>query len=184
MNGNFTARKVKELDNNEDGILIVDNALSKINRIFIHEESYCKHLIAITPYTEDLLFEPKEMTNYFVPIYTELFIDSSPRNDYIGGEYNKEIFKKTNVIETDYRFPRYAHLNRYTMNRLRRVIGLMRNYCPSENLDDKILLCILPILELHNQTADAGELLAKIESEETINSDTRQIIENFLGMRR
>lgn len=44
-----------------------------------------KFLLATCPYAEELQIEPRGLLNYFVPIMTEIFVDSKPERKFVGG---------------------------------------------------------------------------------------------------
>ena len=44
-----------------------------------------KLILAVHPFAEDLLIEPKGLYNYVVPVLTELFVDQPAYGKYVGG---------------------------------------------------------------------------------------------------
>lgn len=98
----YDSGEITEAVNNSDKVVIIENPFNSewIYSIMDIINTPDKFFILVTPFMEDLSIEPKGLLNYFLPIFTELFIDSEPTNAFFGSKasegYIPRIEKKAN----------------------------------------------------------------------------------------
>lgn len=175
-----------EVINSDDKVIIIDNPFSSewIYSIMELISIPDKFFILVTPFIEDLSIEPKGLLNYVLPIFTELFVDSEPTNEFVGSIPSEE-FIPTNGKNVSNRF--YIQLlskmkiSSFAVKKICTVIAQAASlYEISEGTD--LVYILLPcayitgreelLLEaLHNQ----NNVLSKASSEHI------KLVENYLG---
>lgn len=88
--------------NSDDEIISVLNPFAPNFIAYLPELVNCgKFILAIYPFVEDLKIEPRSFYNYFLPVFTELVIDSLPEQNistkYLLSEELKEKFTLTEI---------------------------------------------------------------------------------------
>ena len=76
------------LTSSDEQIIVIDNPLQANWESYVIRQisKRDKFYILTIPFSEDLVLEPRSLFNYCVPVITELFVSSSPSQNYTGGE--------------------------------------------------------------------------------------------------
>lgn len=184
LGGNYSENVIENLDP-DDKIVILENAFNPYwNKLFqsLHAKKD-KLFIAVTPYLEDAIMEPRSMTDYFIPLYTGLFIDKSPNGNYVGGYCNPDLLaidETTHV--TNNKLLQSVTLSLFARSQISRVLNTMHQVNDNKMIDGDILFCILPILILQKQHSDIEEYIdALIADGADVTTKTLGLIKEYLG---
>lgn len=86
--GDFNDRDLQQCQNSNAAIVVIENPFEHswytgvLRLLSLRRRFY----IVVHPFTEDLTIEPNSLINYCFPMFTEAFVDSVPRMNYIGGQ--------------------------------------------------------------------------------------------------
>jgi len=174
----------------DDPVIIIDNIFNpQWNQILFKvmmEKN--KYFIAVTPYPEEIMIEPKGLLNYFTPLFTDLFVNNVPNQNYIGGKYNPKLLEPLKIERMkNNRLLKTVSLSELARNRMNRVISTLHEIIDSKvpedkTLDGDVLFCVLPILILQNKTDDIDTQITRMESEGKLSKKIVTAIKDYLGI--
>ena len=145
---NFSRSSVSECFNSNDKVIKIMNPFSSdwVNRIPEIVSNSDKFFIATHPYSEDTLIEPKSLYSYFLPIFTEVFIEKSPSGSIIGGKIG-ENYKEFQIVEgarSHGKILTEMHAPLLVRNRIQSLVANMHKMLNNQNEDYDVLFALLP----------------------------------------
>ena len=138
-----------------------------------------KLILAVHPFAEDLLIEPKGLYNYVVPVLTELFVDQPASGKYVGGCFGADFrgydrTKPQKKLHLAKKLPMPAMLR----NQLQQMLADMKALLGRDEPDYDVLFGALPYAYV---TGKADAILEGTEDEGGLSKDTQALIRAFLG---
>lgn len=179
--GAYNLGAVEECMRDEGRILALLDPINTgwISHIPEFAEGKDKLILAVHPFAEDLLIEPRGLYNYVVPVLTELFVGQPASGKYIGGCF------EANFQEYDCAKPqKKIHMARklpmpvLLRNRLQQMLAGMKTLLGKDMPDYDMLFATLPYAYA---TGKADVLLEDIEDGGGLSKDTQTLIHAFLG---
>ena len=119
------------------------------------------YFCAVYPFPEDIQFEPNSLCNLFLPLYTELFVKTSPTNSFIGGVFasDYEDFDAPLFEEVPHRKELgLLHASLFTKERMQTILSYMKEMSSGDYEDDALSTVVLP----YALTTQQNELLKEI----------------------
>ncbi len=169
---------------------VVDLAINNSDKVIIVENPYAtgwfqafarlsdKFLLAVCPYAEDLQIEPRGFVNYFIPIVTEILVDSRPERKFVGGticddyeDYKSDVKPKRDSAIASLRLSPYAEK---VLNNLRVTIDGMLTP------EDVGLSCTLLLVSCLYTCGKAEKIRDIVESIH-IPDETKQLFLKYYG---
>lgn len=117
---------------------------------------------AVYPFPEDIQFEPNSLCNLFLPLYTELFVKSSPTSQYIGGVFSPNYTELTSPpVET---FPHMKdlgllHSSMLVKERMQIILSYMNEMNNGNFEDNAFSTVVLPYVLTTQQNSLLKEFL-------------------------
>jgi hypothetical protein len=138
-----------------------------------------KLILAVHPFAEDLLIEPRGLYNYVVPVLTELFVDRPASGKYVGGCFGAdfreyECAKPQKKLHLARKLPMPAMLR----NWLQQMLADMKAILGKDIPDFDVLFAALPYAYVTGQT---DMILEGIEDGGGLSKDTQTLLRTFLG---
>ena len=138
-----------------------------------------KLILAVHPFAEDLLIEPKGLYNYVVLVLTELFVDQPASGKYVGGCFGADFrgydrTKPQKKLHLAKKLPMPAMLR----NQLQQMLADMKALLGRDEPDYDVLFGALPYAYV---TGKADAILEGTEDEGGLSKDTQALIRAFLG---
>ncbi len=101
LDGEYDSALVESALNGIDSIIRIDNPLANgwISRLPEILRNKTKYIVATYPYLEDIVIEPNSYFSYFLPIFSDLFVEKQPTGEIHGG-YKTDRFKDFEVSES------------------------------------------------------------------------------------
>lgn len=138
---------VKECISDDGQIVTVVNPFNSnwINHISDITALSGKLIIAVHPFAEDLLIEPRGLYNYMLPILTEIFVDRTPTRNYAGG-YLGRGFQNYIPAEPQRKILLAGKLSMSSIvqRRLKQILSDIKALSGNASVDIDILFGILP----------------------------------------
>lgn len=85
--GDYSPADIADCEASSADLVVIENFIHPEWKMHIVDliSKRNKMYVLVHPFAEDLVIEPRGLFNYCVPILTELFVDSIPNKNYIGG---------------------------------------------------------------------------------------------------
>lgn len=138
-----------------------------------------KLILAVHPFAEDLLIEPKGLYNYVVPVLTELFVDRPASREYAGGCFGTD-FREYECAEPQKKIHLARKLPMPAMlrNWLQQILADMKAILGKDTPDYDVLFATLPYASVTGRT---DTILEDIEGGGGLSKDTQALLRTFLG---
>ena len=138
-----------------------------------------KLILAVHPFAEDLLIEPKGLYNYVVPVLTELFVDRPASREYAGGCFGTD-FREYECAEPQKKIHLARKLPMPAMlrNWLQQMLADMKAILGKDTPDYDVLFATLPYASVTGRT---DTILEDIEDGGGLSKDTQALLRTFLG---
>jgi len=142
-----------------------------------------KFFIAIHPYAEDLVIEPNGLSNYFIPIFTDLFMENKPSGEYLGGkpaddfkpfeissrhDYHRQVLSKLRISE----------LSKRT---IQQILSDMRKMLPAYRLDYDYIFILYPMAFVTSSERLLLEYAQNCQGAYKPSADTMDLLKRIIG---
>ncbi|MBD5083981.1 MAG: hypothetical protein HDT33_02660 [Clostridiales bacterium] len=136
-----------------------------------------KFVIAVHPFAEDLLIEPKGLYNYFLPILTELFVDKPATRKFVGGCFSEGFQHYSCATPSKHLLhTKMLPMNSLVNGRLRQIIANMHTLLGRNNVDNDVLLSLFPYAYVIGKARNFWD-----EIRDMLSKDTKELLQAFLG---
>lgn len=188
--GDYSEAVWHQAATSNDPVILIDNMFNPVwNQILFQTYSKPdKYLLAVTPYSEELMIEPKGLLNYFTPLFTDLLVDHMPSQNYMGGRYNHDLGIQSPSKDTRHsKLLKNISLTGFVRKRINQVLDVTQqvvgdSYSEYKDMDMEFLFCVLPILILQNKVDDIGTQIDVLEAENKLSKDVAADIRAYLGV--
>jgi len=178
--GEYDPHAVKSCLNDESPIVVLLNPFHPNWVCHIHELTTIegKFIIAVHPFAEDLLMEPRGLYNYVLPVLTELFVESRAVGNYIGGCFS-ETFRDYTPAEPQKTLPLAGELGMppLVQKRLCQILADMKTLSPRDGDDNYFLFGTVPYAYV---TGKIGAIQKELQSG-PLSQDAKELLQSFLG---
>ena len=125
--------------------------ISSITRLSTYSGKYC---IAVHPFAEDIVIEPKGITHYFYPVLTEMLVSHVPECKFLSVCYsgNYQDYQHITPKGRKAGILKDMHMSMLTYNRINDVIFNLHNMLDDDSIDYDVLYAILPYAYMTMQT--------------------------------
>jgi hypothetical protein len=170
-----------------DSVILIDNMFNPVwNQILFQTYSKLdKYFLAVTPYSEELMIEPKGLLNYFTPLFTELLVDHMPSQNYMGGRYNPDLEMQLPLKDTRHsELLKNISLTGFARKRINQVLDVTQQVLGNSSLENKdmeFLFCIWPLLMLQKKVDDIGTKIDDLEAENKLSKQVAADIRAYFG---
>lgn len=145
--GDFNPDILAEAENSEADIIVIQNIFSNgwLIPLLEYIQQSKKYFIALHPFTEDLIIEPKSLFNYFHPLFTELFMGSMPSGLLVGGR-NLSGYEPFTSAKSSIKHPLLNSLykSQLYISRMEKVLNDAEQMSGSSSPDLSFLCCYFP----------------------------------------
>ena len=113
-----------------------------------------KFFIAVHPFAEDIVIEPKGITNYFYPVLTEMLVSNTPDCDFSSGHRSERFKEYQHIIPKGKKagILKDMRMSMMTYNRINDVIYNLHKMLDDDSIDYDVLYAILPYAYMTMQT--------------------------------
>ncbi len=144
-----------------------------------------RFFIAVHPFAEDLLIQPRGLYSYIQPVLTDLFVESRPGSRHAGG-YLAPTFRHFQPGAIDARTSRnlvdsLAGVSPMARVRLLQVMSDMHRMLTDRSLNPDCMFGIFPTAYACGRGAEAVEAL-KGTPETDVSRATRRLLASYMGM--
>lgn len=140
----------------EDQIIKIKNPFSAewISYIIEMSTEPDKFCMPVHPFIEDVVIEPKGITNYFYPVMTEMLVSDIPKGEFSSGrrsesyqdyQHTSSKGKKASILKD-------MHISMMTYNRINDVLYNLHVMLDDDSIDYDVLYAILPYAYMTMQT--------------------------------
>ena len=138
-----------------------------------------KLILAIHPFAEDLLIEPRGLYNYVVPVLTELFVDRPASGEYVGGCFGADFreYERTKP-QKKFHLARKLPMPAMLLNWLQQMLADMKMILGKDTPDYDVLFAALPYAYVTGRT---DIILEGIEDGGGLSKNTQALLRMFLG---
>ena len=185
--GDYSETVWHQAASSNDPVILIENMFNPAwNQILFQTYSKPdKYLLAVTPYSEELMIEPKGLLNYFTPLFTGLIVDHMPSQNYMGGRYNPDLGIQIPLKDTRHsNLLKNISLTWVARKRINQVLGVTQQVLgdsPSENKDMEFLFCICPLLILQKKVDDIDTQIDALEAENKLSKQVAADIRAYFG---
>ena len=180
----YNSSIIKQCVNDESPIMAVLSPLHPKWIDHIHElfaDVGGKFIIAIHPFAEDLLIEPRGLYNYMLPVLTELFVEQKATRNFVGGGFHTD-FQDYDRAEPQRIIPLEAKLAMPPLvkNRLCQILSDMKVLLEDKTSDGDFLFGTIPYAYA---TGRVEVIREKIQNNPAVfkKSETKTLLLSFLG---
>lgn len=140
-----------------------------------------KFIIALHPYEEDLIIEPKGLFNYCTPVFTDLFIDGFPTKNYIGGRLSDHIqhFERVEATKQFDKLLRRLGAGTITRLNIQKISANMCKLLNTQNNDADYLMLLYPIAYVLGELPALSEQIAN--DSPVLSQQVREQLQELLG---
>ena len=180
----YSAMSVTNCISSNDNIVKIINMFSNnwVNRIPEITSNHEKYFIAVHPFTEDTLVEPKSLYSYMLPVFTEMFVEKDPTGQFVGGKRSSN-YKEFRLVEGSRSHRKLLlemHAPLLVRTRIQTLLSNMHAMLNNQNTDYDVLFALLPYAFA---TMQMPQLLNAIKSEEKKNlSVSKELLDTIVGM--
>jgi len=188
--GDYSEEIFLEAMKSSDSIIIIDQIFNPqwnmaLPKLMVQSDKY---FMAVTAYTDDLLLEPKGFVHYFLPLFTDLFMQGIPQQIYQGGN---NVSLLSFVKEDRGRRPslwKELSLSELARTRIGQVLDTFRGIFGEEESEQKLqdsemLFCILPLLMWQDRIESLDDKLVQLRDEQCLSREAFSLIRSYLGER-
>ena len=140
-----------------------------------------KFFIAVHPFAEDIVIEPKGITNYFYPVLTEMLVSGTPDCDFSSGHRSERFKEYQHIIPKGKKagILKDMRMSIMTFNRINDVIFELHKMLDDDSVDFDVLYAILPYAYMTMQT---DKLLDAVNQEKIkISKDLSDELNRMFG---
>lgn len=188
--GDYSEDVWNQVASSADHVVIIDKIFNPAwdQLLFQTYSKQDKYLLAVTPYPEEIMIEPKGLLNYFAPLFTDVFVDCMPNQNYIGGQCNPVLVAQDPSKSTRSSvLLKNITLSGFARSRMNRVIAvsheiLEENLSRFKEMDIEFLFCVLPILILQNKVDDIDTKIGTLEAGDKLSKGVVATVRAYLGV--
>lgn len=173
---------VNNMLSSDDQIIIIKNPFSNgwIYKLLDEGRLSNKLFIYVTPFSEDLVIEPKGLYNYFIPVFTEGFINDVPTNDFVGSKMSDdyEEYERKNVKSFYNDYFKAINVNGYLLSKIQRLLNDM--HCLYKETDNTVDYLFIHFGYAY-VTGKKELLIDRIKNESSIDKEKRYFMLKYLG---
>ena len=188
--GDYSEEIFLEAMKSSDSIIVIDQIFNPqwnmaLPRLMVQSDKY---FMAVTAYTDDLLLEPKGFVHYFLPLFTDLFMQGIPQQIYQGGN-NVSLLS---FVKGDRgRRPslwKELSLSELARTRIGQVLDTFRGIFGEEESEQKLqdsemLFCTLPLLMWQDRIESLDDKIVQLRDEQCLSRQAFSLIRSYLGER-
>ena len=140
-----------------------------------------KFFIAVHPFAEDIVIEPKGITNYFYPVLTEMLVSGTPDCDFSSGHRSERFKEYQHIIPKGKKagILKDMRMSIMTYNRINDVIFELHKMLDDDSVDFDVLYAILPYAYMTMQT---DKLLDVVNQKKiTVSKDLSEELNRLFG---
>ena len=140
-----------------------------------------KFFIAVHPFAEDIVIEPKGITNYFYPVLTEMLVSNTPDCDFSSGHRSERFKEYQHIISKGKKagILKDMRMSIMTYNRINDVIFNLHKMLSDDSSDYDVLYAVLPYAYMTMQT---DKLLDAVNQEKIkISKDLSDELNRLFG---
>ena len=147
--GDFNLQSIHASETAPDKIVVIEQPFQNgwENNVIALLSKRDRFYVLVHPFAEDVVIEPRGLFNYCVPMLTEMFVDSVPSGEYIGGSLTT-------------RFEHYKPDK--TTRSYEKLLSSMRVSTIAGSNIQRLISDENALLGVHNADADYGILLYSI----------------------
>ena len=140
--------------------------------LFIQHQESTPYKIYLHPFFEDLRIEPKEILNYMIPLFTDLFVDAVPTRRFFSCVVKKQLslalpeVKRSSTIS----ILRRCGLSPFVMKRISEILLDIKHLVPSIDDDSEMMLGLISVLYLNGKLDAAADQFQNQLSEDIIKT--------------
>lgn len=183
--GDLVPRAVKQCEESETETVVIEQPFQHewYNSIILLLERRQKFYIAVHPFAEDLVIEPRGLMNYCIPVLTELFIEGLPTMNYLGGHMadnfkpfaSKEASKHYNKLLKALGINSLAKLN------VQRTVSDMHEMMQSNQTDCDYLFLLYPLAYAVGEIAELKEYIDNATVESKPSAKVEELLKQYMG---
>ena len=153
------------------------NWVSRLPQLINHEEPF---FFADCPYIEEVQAEPKSFYNYFLPVFTELFVDNAPESITMVGR-RSDSFEEFQQKAGRYKFTASGlQMNSLIRNRFQRNLEFMHAMLKNQDQDYDVLFALVPYAEATMQMPTVLDALGE-QGKLNVSQDLRKRLADLYG---
>ena len=140
-----------------------------------------KFFIAVHPFAEDIVIEPKGITHYFYPVLTEMLVSHVPECKFLSVCYsgNYQDYQHITPKGRKAGILKDMHMSMLTYNRINDVIYNLHKMLDDDSIDYDVLYAILPYAYMTMQT---DKLLDAVNQKKiTVSKDLSEELNRLFG---
>lgn len=142
-----------------------------------------KFYIAVHPFAEDLIIEPRGLINYCIPVLTEIFVEEQPTMNYVGG-YITDDFEPFNNKSTDKHYNKLLKtlkINSLAKLNVQQIINDMHEMLQADQTDYDYLFLLYPLAYAVSGIAELKEYLDNAADDSKPSLKVHELIKQFTG---
>ena len=140
----------------EDQIIKIQNPFSAewVSHIIEMSTEADKFCIPVHPFIEDVVIEPKGITNYFYPVMTEMLTSDIPNGEFLYGHRNEgyQDYQHTASKGKKVGILKDMRMSMMVYNRINGVMNDLHKMLDGDSIDYDVLYAILPYAYMTMQT--------------------------------
>ena len=183
--GKYSNNIIKEIGNNGEKIVIINNLLASgwLNRLPEILSKKDIFYIATHPYSEDIQVEPKSLYGFMLPLFTEFFVDKKATGEYYGGYFADDFqyVPTSKNITKDLKILSKFTLSFLVKNRLNALISTMYSISSEITSDDEFLFAVLPITYASLDIDELKEAISNSQTGINISANLKRDLKSILG---
>lgn len=183
--GDLVSSAVKQCEESETETVVIEQPFQHewYNSIILLLERRQKFYIAVHPFAEDLVIEPRGLMNYCIPVLTELFVEGLPSMNYFGGRMadnfkpfaSKDSSKHYNKLLKTLKINSLAKLN------VQRTVSDIHEMIQSNQTDCDYLFLLYPLAYAASEIAELKEYIDNATNESKPSPKVEKLIKQYTG---
>ena len=138
-----------------------------------------KFLLAVHPFAEDLLIEPRGLYSYMLPLLTELVVDRSAERNFAGGCFDDSFSHFSSGAEQERpSFLKHLPMSLLVQNRLRKIYSDLHGILENGQVDSFVLYGVFPYVYA---SGSAESYWPKLQSDLAVSKGIQGLLQAFLG---
>lgn len=183
--GDLIPRAVKQCEESETEIVVIEQPFQNewYNGVIQLLERRQKFFIAVHPFAEDLVIEPRGLINYCIPVLTELFVEGLPTMNYVGGHMadnfkpfaRKDAGKHYNKLLKSLRIKSLAKMN------VQRTVSDIHEMLQSDQIDCDFQFILYPLAYTISEIAELKEYIDNATDESKPSLKVQELLKQYTG---
>ena len=172
----ITSADLQELSAYRDSVVILENPFCSGAFRCVEHLRNC-FLIAVNPFAEDLLIEPAEFANYYLPVMTELLVDKVPTRHFLGSIPTKDFVPYTpcSPVRLHSSLLNKLKLSTLSQKKLQQVLSDLHRILQSDDCGLDLLFALLPL----SYTCRKMDILFESSIKNTCSKDMQELLNRY-----